>query len=298
MILFASVGWISSVSALQQQQQQTQLGVRIADPVRRQQLTIGKNLTITGTSSYSSTSNCVVYVIVDGIKPYQETIPIGQAGGNDSSKWKYTLTPAYIGTIKEGVNRITAKLVCQATPVNLTKFYSINVTGMNGIIPKQPSAIASNNTAAVPVSSNSMSYLYHLTPLVNQLPAGHNHTISTSTSSSTSSDSSGDSGHHHHNTGKNHVKSRTSRQGIYEGGGSFNGADQVVQVVSSMEVQVVASMVATIAITRLVPVTKTGLSFFFCWFSILRSLIFKVSGTSVALGSLPHLFLSHRELNP
>ena len=101
-----------------------------------------------------------------------------------------TPTPAYVGTIKEGVNRITAKLVCQASPVNLTKFYSINVTGMNGIIPKnQPSAIASNNTAAVPVSSNSMSYLYHLAPLVNQLSAGHNHTISTSTSASTSSDS-------------------------------------------------------------------------------------------------------------
>jgi hypothetical protein len=222
MILFASVGWISSVSALQQQQQQTQLGVRITDPVRGQQLAIGKNLTIAGTSSDSSTSNCGVYVIVDGIKPYQKTIPIGQAGGNDYSKWKYTLTPAYVGTIKEGVNRITAKLVCQASPVNLTKFYSINVTGMNGIIPKQPSAIASNNTAAVPVSSNSMSYLYHLTQIVNQLPAGHKHTISTSTSSSTSGDSSGDSGHHHHSTGKNHVKSR-SRHGIYEGGGFFNG---------------------------------------------------------------------------
>jgi hypothetical protein len=88
--------------------------------------------------------------------------------------------------------------------------------------PGRPSS-SITNTAALPVSSNSMSYLYHLAPLVNQLPAGHNHTISTSTSSSTSSDSSGDSGHHHHNTGKNHVKSRTSRHAIYEGGGFFNG---------------------------------------------------------------------------
>jgi hypothetical protein len=225
MILFASVGCISSISALQQQQQQqqqTQLGVRITDPVRGQQLAIGKSLTIVGTSSFSSTSNCGVYVIVDGIKPYQKTIPTGQAGGNDYSKWKYTLTPAYVGTIKEGVNRITAKLVCEASPLNLTKFYSINVTGMNKIIPKQPSAIASNNTMSVPVSSNSMSYFYHLAPLVNQLPAGHDHTNSTPTSSSTSSGSSGDSGHHHHNTVKNHVKSRTSRHGIYKGDGYFN----------------------------------------------------------------------------
>ncbi|MGC1929112.1 MAG: hypothetical protein WA667_09065 [Candidatus Nitrosopolaris sp.] len=223
MILFVSTGWISSVSALQQQQ--TPLGVRITDPAKEQQLAIGKNLSIAGTSSYSSTSNCGVYVIVDGIKPYQKTIPIGQAGGNDYSKWKYTLTPASVGTIKEGINRITAKLVCEASPVNLTKFYSINVTGMTEIIPKQPSAIASNNTAAVPVSSNSMAYLYHLTPLINQLPAGHDHRISTSTSSS-SSDSSGGSGHHHSVSDKNHGKSRTSKHhDLYEGGpgGSFNG---------------------------------------------------------------------------
>ena len=219
-ILFASAGWISSVSALQQQM--TPLGVRITEPARGQQLAIGKNLTIEGTSSYSSTSNCGVYVIVDGIKPYQKTIPIGQAGGNNFSQWMYTLTPAYAGTIKEGINRITAKLVCQASPINLTKFYSINVTGMNGINPKQSSPIASNNTAAVPVSSNSMSYLYHLAPLANQLPAGYKHTISTSTSSSSSSDNSRDSGYHHHNTSKNHVKSGTSRHNIYEGGGYFN----------------------------------------------------------------------------
>jgi hypothetical protein len=222
-ILFASTGWISSVGALQQQQQQqTLLGVRITDPARGQQLAIGKNLTIVGTSSYNSSSYCGVYVIVDNVKPYQKTIPIGQAGGNDYSKWRYTLTPAYVGTIKEGINRITAKIICQASPANLTKFYSINVTGMNKIIPKQVSATALNNTAAVPVSSNSMSYFYHLDPLINQLPAGHDHTTSTSTSSSTSSDS-GDSGHHHHNAAKNHVKSRTSRHGIYEGGGFFNG---------------------------------------------------------------------------
>jgi hypothetical protein len=58
----------------------------------------------------------------------------GQAGGNDYSKWKYTFTPAYAGTIREGVNRITAKLLCQANPVNVTKFYSINVTARTRFI--------------------------------------------------------------------------------------------------------------------------------------------------------------------
>ncbi|MFZ0510862.1 MAG: Ig-like domain-containing protein, partial [Candidatus Nitrosopolaris sp.] len=153
MILFASTIWISSVSALQQQQ--TSLGVKITDPAKGQQVAIGKNLTLSGTASYNATSNCGVFVIVDGVRPYQKTIPIGQAGGNDYSKWKYTFTPAYAGTIREGIHRITAKLLCQANPPNLTKFYSINVTGMNGILPKQYSAITRSNTAVAPLSSNS-----------------------------------------------------------------------------------------------------------------------------------------------
>jgi hypothetical protein len=120
MIHFASTIWISSVSALPQQQ--TSLGVKITDPAKGQQVVIGKNLTLSGTSSYNATSNCGVFVIVDGVRPYQKTVPIGQAGGSDYSKCKYTFTPAYAGTIREGINRITAKLLCQAYPANLTKF--------------------------------------------------------------------------------------------------------------------------------------------------------------------------------
>ena len=151
MILFTSTICISSVSALPQQQ--TPLGVKITDPAKGQQVDIGKNLTLSGTSSYNATSNCRVFVIVDGVRPYQKTIPIGHAGGNDYSKWKYTFTPAYAGTIREGINRITAKLLCQANPANLTKFYSVNVTGVNGIVPKQYSAIIRSNTAVAPLSS-------------------------------------------------------------------------------------------------------------------------------------------------
>jgi hypothetical protein len=150
MILFTSTICISSVSALPQQQ--TSLGVKITDPAKGQQVAIGKNLTLSGTSSYNTT-NCGVFVIVDGVRPYQKTIPTGQAGGNDYSKWKYTFTPAYAGTIREGINRITAKLLCQANPANLTKFYSVNVTGVNGIVPKQYSAITRSSTAVAPLSS-------------------------------------------------------------------------------------------------------------------------------------------------
>ena len=158
--------------------------MKITDPAKGQQVTIGKNLTLLGISSYNATSNCAVFVIVDGVRPYQKTTPIGETGGNDYSKWKYTLTPAYAGTIREGINRITAKLLCQANPVNLTKFYSINVTGMNGIVPKQ-SVITHSNTSVAPLSSNSSSSLFYQTPLTNHL------SVPTNSSSSASIGSSG-----------------------------------------------------------------------------------------------------------
>jgi len=60
---------------------------------------------------------------------------------------------AYFSTIGEGIKRITAKLLCQANPANLTKFYSINVTGTNGFVPRQ-FAITRSNTSN---SSSSLS---------------------------------------------------------------------------------------------------------------------------------------------
>jgi hypothetical protein len=189
-------------------QQQTRFGVKITNPARGQQVAIGKNLTLSGTSSYNATSNCGVFVIADGVRPYQKTTPTGQAGGNDYSKWKYTFTPAYAGIIREGINRITAKLLCQANPANLTKFYSINVTGMNGIVSKQSSAITRNNTTVAPLLSNSSSSLFYQTPLVNQLSLPTN---------SNSSASIGSSGSLHHSIyGKNHPHNNSCSYSDYK----------------------------------------------------------------------------------
>ena len=201
--LFASTIWISSVSALPQQQ--TSLAVKITNPARGQQVAIGRNLTLSGTASYNATSSCGVFVIVDGVRPYQKTTPIGETGGNDYSKWKYILTPAYAGTIREGINRITVKLLCQANPVNLTKFYSINVTGTNGIAPKQSSAITRNNTSIAPLSSNSSSSLFYQTPLINHL------SLPTNSNSSASIGSNG--GLHHSIYGKDHFNGTNSNGG-------------------------------------------------------------------------------------
>ena len=226
-ILFASTIWISSVSALPQQQ--TSLGVKITNPAKGQQVAIGKNLTLSGTASYNATSNCGVFVIVDAVRPYQKTMPIGQAGGNDYSKWKYTFTPAYTGTIREGINRITAKLLCKADPVNLTKFYSINVTGMNGIVPKQ-SAITRNNTSVVPLSSNSSSSLFYQTPLINQLSHPTNSNSSASSDSS-SSHNNGMSSHRYHSMyDKNHPNAMGSSK---HNGGHCNYSDYKSNVCGS-----------------------------------------------------------------
>jgi|GEM_PF-653372 len=81
-----------------------------------------------------------------------------------------------------------------ANPVNLTKFYSINATLMNGIIPKQSSAITQNNTALAPLSSNGSSYLSH--PQINHLLLPTNSRSSASSGISGSHPNSKSSKHH------------------------------------------------------------------------------------------------------
>ena len=79
----------------------------------------------------------------------------------------------------------------KSNPADLTKFYSINVTGIN--VPKQHFAISPNNANVVHVSSNTSSNLLHPTSLINHLSVP-----TTSATSSSSSDSSGNTGHHLH----------------------------------------------------------------------------------------------------
>ena len=103
------------------------LSVKITSPTKGQQVTAGQYLTVSGTSTDNSTSDCKVSVIVNGIRPYQPAVANGTGGINDYSTWNFILNSSY-GSIKEGPNnKITSKLEC--TP-NLTKWYSVNVTGI------------------------------------------------------------------------------------------------------------------------------------------------------------------------
>jgi hypothetical protein len=128
------------------------LSVKILTPIKGQTFNVGEgaNLIVSGTSTYNSTNNCHVSVIVNDIKPYQKAIPTGdKIGQNDYSTWKFILDPAY-ATVKEGINKITSRLICPNVQGVTTKWYSVNVIGQNnnnhGLLSLASSSIATTST--------------------------------------------------------------------------------------------------------------------------------------------------------
>jgi hypothetical protein len=125
------------------------LGVNITSPQKGQQIPANiDDLTISGKSTDKHAANdCQVSVIVNSVKPYQHARANGTTGeSNDYSRWFFILNSNYT-SIKEGVNKITAKLSCLPTVVgddnNMTKWYSVNVTGIT----------TRNDTTPVPAQS-------------------------------------------------------------------------------------------------------------------------------------------------
>jgi hypothetical protein len=106
--------------------------VKITSPIKGQQLPVGKDLTVSGTSIDNATARCEVSVIVNNVKPYQPAISTTGATRTgaiaDYSKWKFDITSKYT-TIKPGANRITAKYECEDNPASKS-FSSVNVTGV------------------------------------------------------------------------------------------------------------------------------------------------------------------------
>jgi len=154
-------------NAQQQQQQQLQpntntssLGVKITSPARGQQVPIG-GLTISGTSTDDPVDNCQVSIILNGVKPYQETNATGPGSepgkATDYSTWKYTFTPSY-AVIKEGVNKITSKISCTPSKptsvASLAKWYSVNVTGVANtkMLQQGQASLPSNTTTAATIA--------------------------------------------------------------------------------------------------------------------------------------------------
>src|ERR687883_430440 len=121
-------GTTSSSSKPRSSQQQHISKVKITSPTKDQQVPVGKDLTISGTSIDNATSNCQIYVIANKVRPYQPATATGTSGAADYSKWSFVLTSKYTA-INPGQNRITAKYECGLNPA-LTSFSTVNVTGV------------------------------------------------------------------------------------------------------------------------------------------------------------------------
>jgi hypothetical protein len=105
--------------------------VKITSPTNNQNISTGQ-LTIAGTSTDTAASECQVYVDWNDKKPFQRVVATGSEGSGDYSRWNYTYTATY-HEITNGTNELTSKISCLASPSNLTKWYSINVTGIEGL---------------------------------------------------------------------------------------------------------------------------------------------------------------------
>jgi hypothetical protein len=111
----------------------TSRAVNITSPTKHQEVPIGKDLTILGTSIGNATSDCQVVIGLNNIKPYQSAIGNGPGGVKDYSKWSFILTSKY-ATIKQGPdNKITARYKCSSSGNNINSnillVTSVNVTG-------------------------------------------------------------------------------------------------------------------------------------------------------------------------
>jgi hypothetical protein len=112
---------------------QPAVAVKITSPATSQNVSTGQ-LTITGTSTDTAARECQVYTDWNDRKPFQRVVAAGPAGNGDYSRWNFTYTATY-HEITNGTNELTSKISCLANPTNLTKWYSINVTGVEGLIP-------------------------------------------------------------------------------------------------------------------------------------------------------------------
>jgi hypothetical protein len=106
-----------------------EIGVKITSPSTGQEIPVGE-LTIFGTSTDNATTDCQVHVDVNDTKPFQRATATGPMIKNDYSTWIFTYTQDY-RLIKEGVNELTAKISCLYGPVNLSKYHTVNVIGVN-----------------------------------------------------------------------------------------------------------------------------------------------------------------------
>ena len=126
-VLFLLLGTCANFAFTQEGQTTSTISIKITSHVTGQQVPIGE-LTISGTSTDDATTDCTVYADWNDQKPFQKALATGPGGVNDYSTWTFTYTDKY-HLITNGTNNLTSKLSCLSSPMNLTKWNSIDVIG-------------------------------------------------------------------------------------------------------------------------------------------------------------------------
>jgi hypothetical protein len=106
--------------------------VKITAPNKGQQLPVGKDIKVSGTSIDNATSTCSVLLNLNGVRPNQNAVAAGPSGSNDYSKWNALITSKY-SSVKEGHNRINARINCSDVKGLATHFNvrtSVSVVGV------------------------------------------------------------------------------------------------------------------------------------------------------------------------
>ena len=139
--------------------------VKILNLVPFQSVELKKDLVISGESSDTTAKDCSVYVLVNGVQPYQSAVASGIGGATDFSQWKFVLHEKYTH-LNEGNNKITAKLVCNSAP---TRWYSVVVGGVPNSNISETSPIdttqQSNVSETSPIDTTQQSNVSETSPI-------------------------------------------------------------------------------------------------------------------------------------
>lgn len=105
--------------------------IEIVYPNNDQTASIDNDLEISGISNYDPSSVCHVSVIVNDVKPYRKTIPMGGNMKSEYSTWRYVIE-SDSDTIREGDNKVTARLLCAGeNGEDVRKWDSVAVIGQS-----------------------------------------------------------------------------------------------------------------------------------------------------------------------
>jgi hypothetical protein len=161
--------------------------VEITSPKNGESLYPSSELTIKGTSSDSSNTNCTILISVNNIQPFQNASAIGSQGEYNLSNWNSTFFNA-TNLLRLGKNMITSFIICLDTNsnthtssshlINLTVSRVVNNDLENKITQQPESSDQSttnlqNNLHARPIHHNNDQSQSTVSPNSGQSTTGH-----------------------------------------------------------------------------------------------------------------------------